>query len=392
MRALNRRSWVWGTWSAAEVSPLTSSSCCSGRGNGWPGSPSCGSDSGQSFHPQYGIIRKIVIFCLRRSSRPLFRPILTSSQEANNQHPGHQQPPAEGGLQLQPPSPGISPGLGQQRPGVGRPVHRPPGAAGLAASVLPGGPPAEGGRKQPRAAHPAVPVASGGTPPTPRLSDAKGRPCLAQAKPARERAAEAESEPEGGAGRRGTADLWRNSPHMVKHRDENRRSCRKTQNVAQQYGIFLFFFFFLHRDHFATCCSAFDQLGAVVAEMPSVEQLFAAPACVGGAENQPAITQSLKYVRGQVEGSIAEFTTWKTQLLSLGLPSTGDFTERRVVPSDIATRLPADTRANLARGQNQIYYFFFFPSPQMSSLPSAPSSLPSWRQPSTPCWSPSRRW
>lgn len=83
-----------------------------------------------------------------------------------------------------------------------------------------------------------------------------------------------------------------------------------------------------------------------MAQMPSVEQLFTPAARVGGAENQPAITQSLKYVRGQVEGSIAEFTTWKTQLLSLGQQSTGDFTEPRIIPSDITTRLPTDTRAN----------------------------------------------
>lgn len=80
--------------------------------------------------------------------------------------------------------------------------------------------------------------------------------------------------------------------------------------------------FSLHRKHFVTCCSAFDQLGAVVAQMPGVEQLFTA-VCVGSADNQPAVTQSLQYVRGQVEGSITEFTTWKTELLSLGPQNSG---------------------------------------------------------------------
>ncbi|XP_060907246.1 midasin [Labrus mixtus] len=71
--------------------------------------------------------------------------------------------------------------------------------------------------------------------------------------------------------------------------------------------------------HFMTCCSAFDQLGAVAAQMPGVEQLFSPTVCVGSsADNQPAITQSLQYVRGQVEAGITEFTTWKTQLLSIG--------------------------------------------------------------------------
>ncbi|KAM6992726.1 LOW QUALITY PROTEIN: midasin [Tautogolabrus adspersus] len=69
--------------------------------------------------------------------------------------------------------------------------------------------------------------------------------------------------------------------------------------------------------HFMTCCSAFDQLGAVAAQMPGVEQLFSPTVCVSSADNQPAITQSLQYVRGQVEAGITEFTTWKTQLLSI---------------------------------------------------------------------------
>lgn len=83
-----------------------------------------------------------------------------------------------------------------------------------------------------------------------------------------------------------------------------------------------------HREHFVTCCSAFDQLGAVVAQMPSVEQLFTPSTCVGSTENQPAITQSLQYVRGQVEANITEFTTWKTQLLSLGHQNSGECTDQ----------------------------------------------------------------
>ncbi|KAF3702507.1 Midasin Dynein-related AAA-ATPase MDN1 MIDAS-containing protein [Channa argus] len=70
-------------------------------------------------------------------------------------------------------------------------------------------------------------------------------------------------------------------------------------------------------NHFVTCCSAFDKLGAVVAEMPGIEQLFTPAVCVGSAQSQPAITQSLQYVRGQVEMNITDFTTWRTQLMSL---------------------------------------------------------------------------
>uniref|UniRef100_A0A8C3G6C5 Midasin n=1 Tax=Cyclopterus lumpus TaxID=8103 RepID=A0A8C3G6C5_CYCLU len=91
-------------------------------------------------------------------------------------------------------------------------------------------------------------------------------------------------------------------------------------NVAQQNSERA-----LHTwNHFATCCSAFDQLGAVAAQMPSMEQLFTPALCIGGADNHPAITRSLQYVRGQVEASITEFTTWKTQLLSLGHQHSGE--------------------------------------------------------------------
>lgn len=84
------------------------------------------------------------------------------------------------------------------------------------------------------------------------------------------------------------------------------------------HGIF-------HRNHFAVCCSAFDHLSALVSQLLSVEQLFspAQAACRG--ECQPAITQSLQFIRGQVEATITEFTTWKTHLLSLGPQHTGYF-------------------------------------------------------------------
>lgn len=83
-----------------------------------------------------------------------------------------------------------------------------------------------------------------------------------------------------------------------------------------------------YRDHFLTCCSAFDQLRVVAAEMPSVEQLFTPVVCVGSADSQPAITQSLQYIRGQVEANITEFTTWRTQLMSLEHLHTGDCSDQ----------------------------------------------------------------
>ncbi|XP_011610045.2 midasin isoform X2 [Takifugu rubripes] len=70
-------------------------------------------------------------------------------------------------------------------------------------------------------------------------------------------------------------------------------------------------------NHFATCCASFDQLGVVVAQMPSMEQLFTPPVGVSNISQQPAITQGLQYVRGQVEAGISDFTKWKTQVVTL---------------------------------------------------------------------------
>lgn len=75
--------------------------------------------------------------------------------------------------------------------------------------------------------------------------------------------------------------------------------------------------------------------------MPSVEQLFIPATSVGSTDNQPTITQSLQYVRGQVEADITEFTTWKTQLLSLGQQRTGECTEPVHVPMASARALPS---------------------------------------------------
>ncbi|KAM9551495.1 midasin-like isoform 2-T2 [Salvelinus alpinus] len=68
--------------------------------------------------------------------------------------------------------------------------------------------------------------------------------------------------------------------------------------------------------HFSVCCSGYDRLGSVTAQMPAVEQLFTTPE--GTADTQPGLTRGLQYVRGEVEAALTEFTTWKTQLLSLG--------------------------------------------------------------------------
>ncbi|XP_070405869.1 midasin isoform X3 [Nothobranchius furzeri] len=71
---------------------------------------------------------------------------------------------------------------------------------------------------------------------------------------------------------------------------------------------------------FSVCSSAMEQLADVAGQMSSIEQLFTTASSVGGTNYQPAVTQSLRYVRGQVEAGVTEFTAWKTQLLFLDQP------------------------------------------------------------------------
>ncbi|MEQ2263333.1 hypothetical protein XENORESO_006224, partial [Xenotaenia resolanae] len=92
---------------------------------------------------------------------------------------------------------------------------------------------------------------------------------------------------------------------------------------------------------FATCCSAMEQLGGVAAQISSIEQLFSPVIRAGRANGQPAIIQSLQYVRGQVEICVTEFTTWKTQLLSLGQQPTDQ-------QSAFCTDFSAELEANIS--------------------------------------------
>lgn len=52
--------------------------------------------------------------------------------------------------------------------------------------------------------------------------------------------------------------------------------------------------------------------------MGDVEQMFAPAVCVGGADNLPAICQSLRYLRAELDTCGVEFTAWRTELLYLG--------------------------------------------------------------------------
>lgn len=64
-----------------------------------------------------------------------------------------------------------------------------------------------------------------------------------------------------------------------------------------------------------------------MAQMPSMEQLFTPPVGVSNISQQPAITQGLQYVRGQVEAGISDFTKWKAQVVTLQEQNPGNVTK-----------------------------------------------------------------
>ncbi|XP_061756335.1 midasin isoform X2 [Nerophis ophidion] len=76
--------------------------------------------------------------------------------------------------------------------------------------------------------------------------------------------------------------------------------------------------------HFLTCCSAFDQLSTVMSNLRDIEQFFMPSACAENKVLQPAVIQSLQFVSGELMTNITEFTTWKTQLLSVGQSPSDD--------------------------------------------------------------------
>ena len=60
--------------------------------------------------------------------------------------------------------------------------------------------------------------------------------------------------------------------------------------------------------------------------MPKVEQLFT-PEEAFSNQAPPALIKGLQCVREEVESSLTEYTTWKTQLLSLGPSQAGEWKE-----------------------------------------------------------------
>ncbi|KAJ3606919.1 hypothetical protein NHX12_026435, partial [Muraenolepis orangiensis] len=76
--------------------------------------------------------------------------------------------------------------------------------------------------------------------------------------------------------------------------------------------------------HFSACRSGLERLGSMGTQMGEVEQLFTPGVCVGRPDHLPSVAQSLRYLRGQLDSCLVEFTTWRTQLLSLGPPAGPD--------------------------------------------------------------------
>ncbi|KAM9782721.1 LOW QUALITY PROTEIN: midasin [Neosynchiropus ocellatus] len=94
------------------------------------------------------------------------------------------------------------------------------------------------------------------------------------------------------------------------------------------------------RSDFTACCSAFDHLMAVAAEILSVERVFTPLISVGDGGSQPAITQSLQFLRSKMEADLTEFTAWKTQLLSLSRQNSDE-------PSTFCSDFSAQLESNI---------------------------------------------
>ncbi|KAM4522940.1 midasin [Odontesthes bonariensis] len=146
----------------------------------------------------------------------------------------------------------------------------------------------------------------------------------------------AQHQPPGCLMRRGDA-AWTQLHQRVSEMLKQTQGLKKDlSSVAQQASERILYTW----SNFTTCSLAFEQLGAVAAQMLSVEQLFTPAMCVGSVDSQPAITESLGYIRGQAEACITDFTTWKTQLLSLGHQHTDH-------QHPFSTQFSADLEANI---------------------------------------------
>ncbi|XP_054617732.1 midasin isoform X2 [Dunckerocampus dactyliophorus] len=97
----------------------------------------------------------------------------------------------------------------------------------------------------------------------------------------------------------------------------------------------------LTRQHFLSCCSAFDHLATVMCQLRDIEQFFTPDAHVRNNMLQPAIIQSLQLVRGELMTNVTEFTTWKTQLLSVGRPPSDE-------PSAFSDEFAVELEANIS--------------------------------------------
>ncbi|XP_041950170.1 midasin [Alosa sapidissima] len=183
-------------------------------------------------------------------------------------------------------------------------------------------------------------------PPRPGQQQSEGlgepeEPTLRQASPL-----DANRQPPGCLMRRGE-EAWSLLMQKVEHMQvESRAVKEQLDSITQQNSEWA-----LHTwGHFTLCCSVLDRLGAVVAQMPKVEQLFT-PVEAFGHHAQPALIKGLHCVREEVESSLTEFTTWKTQLLSLG-HSQADFPQ--MFSSEFSEQLEQAINTVLCAVQNLV--------------------------------------
>ncbi|XP_078798874.1 midasin isoform X2 [Oryzias latipes] len=145
---------------------------------------------------------------------------------------------------------------------------------------------------------------------------------------------EALRQPPGCLMRRGDAVWTELHQHVVEMLQRTQNLQQDLSSVDQGGSVLLTW------SNFDTCCSAVEQLGGVAAQMSGIEKLFSLSTSVGGPGCQPAVTQSLQFVRAQTEAFSADFTAWRTQLLCLGPQPSDD-------QSSFSSEFSAELEANI---------------------------------------------
>uniref|UniRef100_A0A8I3X1N2 Midasin n=1 Tax=Callithrix jacchus TaxID=9483 RepID=A0A8I3X1N2_CALJA len=105
---------------------------------------------------------------------------------------------------------------------------------------------------------------------------------------------------------------------------------------------------------FEVCSSALNCLSQMSAHLQGLESLFILPGMeVEQRDSQMALVESLEYIRGEVSKAVADFTTWKTHLLTSGSQGGNQMLDEGFV-EDFFEQMETAIRAILCAIQNLV--------------------------------------